>query len=499
VVRCWRGCARRRRIVATFPEIAAMRAFHVGTVCLALMACTGSDQERGAADVRRPAYEISVSDTFRAASISAYQGEHAAAYAHIDANVSRHVGNLQRWVRQRSISAQNDGIQDMARMVQNDLRQLGFKEAELVATGGHPSVWGYYDAGASRTLAVYMMYDVQPVEPTGWNVDQFAGQLVDHPLGRVLMARGATNQKGPQRAFLNALESIIAANGTLPVNIMILAEGEEELGSPNFPQAIEKYGDRLRTASGVFFPFNSQDARGDITLNLGVKGILSFEMEARGGPHGGPAQAEIHGSYKAIVDAPAIRLVQAIASLTSRDGNTIAVPGYYDAIRPPSEEEQRLVNGMVDAWTAGERDALKAFAVERWIDSLSGAASLMQYLFTTTLNIDGMWSGYTGPGMKTILPHIATARFRAGPDPATPRRAGFPRHHVAQAERLSAGADVGHGAAGSGGHQRVQPARVQDGGHAAAGWERTVLRVHGRPGTADGDGRHRLWHRRACP
>ena len=122
----------------------------------------------------------------------------------------------------------------MAEMVRKDLLALGFKEAELVPTSGHPGVWGYYDAGAEKTLAVYMMYDVQPVEPTGWSVNAFDGALVDRPLGKVLMARGATNQKAPERAFLNALEAIIKTQGKLPVNLMVVAEGEEELGSPHF-------------------------------------------------------------------------------------------------------------------------------------------------------------------------------------------------------------------------------------------------------------------------
>jgi hypothetical protein len=104
----------------------------------------------------------------------------------------------------------------MSEMVRKDLLALGFKEAELVPTGGHPGVWGYYDAGADKTLAVYMMYDVQPVEPTGWSVNAFDGALVDRPLGKVLMARGATNQKAPERAFLNALEAIIKTQGKLP-------------------------------------------------------------------------------------------------------------------------------------------------------------------------------------------------------------------------------------------------------------------------------------------
>lgn len=378
---------------------------------IGVAACASAGEQSEANDRRRPRFTLTATDTFRAASVAPYQGAHPETYAYIDANLPKHLENMQRWVRQRSISAQNDGIQEMARLVQGDLTRLGFKETAIVPTSGHPAVWGYYDAGAPKTLAVYMMYDVQPVEPTGWSVDAFAGQVVDRPMGKVLMARGATNQKGPQRAFLNALDAIIATKKTLPVNLMVLAEGEEELGSLHFPEAVEKYADRLRTASGVFFPFNSQDRKGDVGMNLGVKGILSFELEARGGPHGGPTKAEIHGSYKAIVDAPAIRLAHAIASLTTPDGNTIVVPGYYDAVRPPSDEEQRLVNGMLAAWTQGEADARTGFGVEQWIGGMSGSESLMEYLYTTTLNIDGIWSGYTGVGMKTILPHVATAKM----------------------------------------------------------------------------------------
>jgi acetylornithine deacetylase/succinyl-diaminopimelate desuccinylase-like protein len=376
-----------------------------------LAACTGAAPGADAPAVRRPSLELTATEGFSATTVPAYQGTHDAAYAFIDANIAAHTANMQRWVRQRSISAQSDGIQEMARMLQSDLQRLGFKEAELVPTTGHPGVWGYYDAGAAKTLVVYMMYDVQPIEPTGWSVDAFAGQIVDRPQGKVLMARGATNQKGPERAFLNALEAIISSSKTLPVNLMVVAEGEEELGSPHFPEVIEKYADRLRTASGVFFPFNSQGLDGEINMFLGVKGILAFELEARGGPRGGPKTAEIHGSYKAIVDAPAIRLAQAIASLTTPDGNTITVPGYYDAIRAPSDEEQRLTRGMLDTWTAGEAKQLTAFGIDQWIEGKTGAASLMDYLFTTTLNVDGMWSGYTGTGMKTILPHIATAKL----------------------------------------------------------------------------------------
>lgn len=360
--------------------------------------------------VQRPQFQFTTTERFDASSVPAYTGAHPEVYAHIDANIGEHLENLRRWVRQPSVSAQNNGIREMAAMLRDDLRALGFQEAEVVPTSGHPGVWGWYDAGAPRTLVVYMMYDVQPIEPDGWSVGAFDGAIVDHSLGRVLMARGATNQKGPQRAFLNAVQSIIATRGRLPVNLMVLAEGEEELGSPHYPELITHFESRLRQAHGVFFPHNNQTAGGDIAMPLGVKGIVYFELEARGGPHGGPANAEIHGSNKVLTDSPVWRLMQALASLTTPDGNTILVPGYYDAIRQPSLDEQRLVNGMIDAWTAREPAMQRGLGVSRWINGRTGRDALVEYLFNTTLNINGVWAGYTGPGMKTILPHRATAK-----------------------------------------------------------------------------------------
>lgn len=358
-----------------------------------------------------PRFAITTTEAYDPSTVARYAGNHPDVYAHIDANLAQHVANLQRWVRQPSVSAENRGIREMANMVRDDLAKIGFRETELVPTAGHPGVFGFYDAGAPKTLVVYMMYDVQPVEPEGWRVNAFDGAIVDHPMGRVLMARGATNQKGPERAFLNALESIVAVRGKLPVNLLVVAEGEEELGSVNFPSVVAKYASRLRAANGVFFPMNVQQANGRPTMFLGVKGIVYFELEASGDSMRGPMAAEIHGSYKATVDAPAWRLTQALSTLVSRDGNTILVPGYYDAIRQPNAEEQRLFNSMLPNWTAGEAQARAALGVHRWIDGWSGAESLSQNLFNTTLNIDGMWTGYTGSGMKTILPHRATAKL----------------------------------------------------------------------------------------
>jgi acetylornithine deacetylase/succinyl-diaminopimelate desuccinylase-like protein len=224
------------------------------------------------------------------------------------------------------------------------------------------------------------------------------------------MARGATNQKGPQRAFLNALQSIIAVEGRLPVNLMITAEGEEELGSPHYPQIVDRYEDRLRAAAGVVFPMNLQAPDGTLNMILGVKGIVYWELEARGGAWGGPVTSEIHGSYKAILDSPVWRLVQALALLTSRDGNTALVPGFYDGIRPPTAEEQSLIAaGLRTGDSAGQ--LAQAFGIERFADDADALQRVMALTYLPTLNIDGLYAGYTGEGVKTILPHRATAKM----------------------------------------------------------------------------------------
>ncbi len=385
---------------------------HLGLLWVWVIGACAPTPDGARTVVKSPSFKITTEKSFDASGVKAYAGSAPDIYAHIDAHQAEHVANIQRWLRQPSISTEKKGIPEMAGLVRDDLKALGFQEAALVPTSGHPGVWGYYDAGAAKTLLIYMMYDVQPVEPADWRSPPFEAAVVDHELGKAIIGRGATNQKGPERAFLNALASIIAVRKKLPVNLMVAMEGEEELGSPHYPEMVDKFEARMKTASGVFFPFLSQNPDGSTSMFLGVKGILYFELEAKGGAWGGPSKAEIHSSYKTLVDAPAWRLTQALASLTSADGNSIQVPGYSDPIRAPNEEEQSLVNGMMKQWPEEETQTRERMGVARWVDSLSGQASLLRHLFTTTLNIDGIWSGYTQPGgRKTILPHQSTAKL----------------------------------------------------------------------------------------
>jgi acetylornithine deacetylase/succinyl-diaminopimelate desuccinylase-like protein len=211
---------------------------------------------------------------------------------------------------------------------------------------------------------------------------------------------------------------------------MLAAEGEEELGSPHYPQVIDAFEARLKTADGVVFPMTGQRPNGNTSVTLGVKGIIYFELSSQGGDWGGPTRSEIHGSYKAAVDSPVWRLSQALASLVSEDGNTILVPNYYDDVRPPTKEEQSLIGGILKAWD--EQGRKDQFGVERWIDDKQGLEVIHELIYTPTLNIDGIWAGYTGEGTKTILPHMATAkldsRLPLGMDPD--KALGLIRKHL---------------------------------------------------------------------
>jgi acetylornithine deacetylase/succinyl-diaminopimelate desuccinylase-like protein len=159
----------------------------------------------------------------------------------------------------------------------------------------------------------------------------------------VIIGRGATNQKGPEAAFLAALHAIRGAGRKLPVNLVLVAEGEEEIGSPHFPQIVRRpeVHAALKSCSGIFMPFPSQDLDGEVTINLGAKGIIELELVASGERWGRGPRSDVHSSNKARIDSPAWRLVQALATLVSADGNDPAIDGLADKARPLSESEKQ--------------------------------------------------------------------------------------------------------------------------------------------------------------
>ncbi|MDR7542871.1 MAG: M20/M25/M40 family metallo-hydrolase [Armatimonadota bacterium] len=328
-------------------------------------------------------------------------------YSHIDAQRDRHLQRVRAFVRQPSISGEGTGMTEMAELVRDTIRALG-GAAEIAPTPGWPVVWGTVDAGAPKTLLLYGMYDVQPVQGEEWMAPPFAGDVVNLPdVGPSMVARGVYNTKGPLAGLFNVLESIQAVRGRLPVNVKFVVEGEEELGSPHLPEFIERHKDRLG-ADATYFAFYNQDRRGKPILWLGVKGIQYFELTCRGGAWGGPRTRGVHGSNAVWVGSPVWRLVRALATMMD-DGEQITIDGFYDDAAPPSPEDEELLQQL--AKTFDPANELWMWDAERFKYDLAGVDLLRRYLYDPTLNIDGIWGGYMGPAMKTLLPHEAKVKM----------------------------------------------------------------------------------------
>jgi acetylornithine deacetylase/succinyl-diaminopimelate desuccinylase-like protein len=324
-----------------------------------------------------------------------------------DASVKR----LKDWIALPSIAAEDlnsrEGVEYMAQLA----RDAGFQKVEIVETDGKPGVLGLLDAGAPKTVGLYFMYDVKQFDPAEWSSPPLEARLVDKPaLGRVIVGRGAVNQKGPESALLAALHAIRAAKQTIPVNLVLVAEGEEEIGSPHIGQLVLRPDVQaaLATTIGVFMPSASQDLDGVVTVSLGAKGVVELELVASGEKWGRGPGKDIHSSLKAMVDSPAWRLVKALDTLVSDDGNTVTIDDYPKA-PPISAEEKAMVAAA--AARRSEAKAKQQYGVKHWIDDLPWAQANERLVSQPTVNIQGLVGGYTGPGGKTVLPHRAVAKI----------------------------------------------------------------------------------------
>jgi len=328
--------------------------------------------------------------------------------------VKRHdeaVKRLQDWIALPSIAAENRNFPAGAERMAQLARDAGFQQATIINTDGKPGVFATLDAGAPKTVGLYFMYDVKQFDPAEWSSPPLEARLVDKPgLGKVIVGRGAVNQKGPEAAFLAALHAIRGAGKKMPVNLVLMAEGEEEIGSPHIGQLVHRpeVEAALRKTTGVFMPSATQDLDGVVTVSLGAKGVVELELVSSGEKWGrGPAK-DIHSSLKAMVDSPAWHLVKALDTLVSADGNTIMIDNYPKP-RPMSAEEKAMIDAA--SKRRSEAQSMKSLGVQHWIDDLPWEQANERLESQPTVNIEGLVGGYTGPGGKTILPHRAVAKI----------------------------------------------------------------------------------------
>jgi acetylornithine deacetylase/succinyl-diaminopimelate desuccinylase-like protein len=355
--------------------------------------------------------------------------------AEVEKRHDESVKRLQDWIHQPSIAAENRGMKEGCELQIRLLREAGFDHAERIPTDGQPGVFATLDAGAARTVGLYLMYDVKQVDPAEWSSPPWDAALVDKPgLGKVVMGRGAVNQKGPQAAFLAALHALRGAGQKLPVNLVLVAEGEEEIGSPHFPQIVRRpeVQKALSRCSGIFMPSAVQGLDGVVTLSLGAKGVIELELTSSGELWGRGPKQDIHSSNKARVDSPAWHLVQALNTLVSKDGNEPAIDGFADKARPINPAEKAMV--ATGARRLDEAQAKKLLGVEHWINDASWPEALERLVSRPTVNIEGLVGGYTGPGGKTILPHRAVAKLdlRLVPDMTAAESLAALKAHLAK-------------------------------------------------------------------
>ncbi len=322
------------------------------------------------------------------------------------------VKHLQEWIALPSIAAENrnypQGPEYMAKLA----REAGFTDVEIVPTSGKPGVFGVINTGAPTTVGIYFMYDVKQFDPAEWSSPPLEGKIVDKQgLGRICVGRGAVNQKGPETAFLSALRAFKEAKVKLPVNLVLVCEGEEEIGSPHFPEIVKnpKVMAALQKSMGIFMPSAGQEADGNVEIDLGAKGVVELELVSTGEKWGRGPKHDVHSSLEAAVDSPTWHLVQALNTLIQPDGHTPAVTGFFDKAKPltPAQVE------MVKAVAARRSEAMmkQQLGVEHWAGDKNYLDAMIALESQPTINIEGLVAGYTGPGGKTVLGHRAVAKI----------------------------------------------------------------------------------------
>jgi acetylornithine deacetylase/succinyl-diaminopimelate desuccinylase-like protein len=326
-------------------------------------------------------------------------------YTHIDEHFDEHVERLQKWIRQPSISNSGEGIQESAEMVKGFFDELGCQKSAVYDTGatewglpGNPVVYAKCDEGAAKTVVIYWQYDTMPVtQPDVWKVPPFDAAIIEQgKFKKVLVARGAINSKGPEMAELNALMSIKAVRGKLPVNVIFVAEGDEErmdIGLRNF---VRDHQDLFKGADAMY-GFG------------GSEGCVYLQLTTSGKSWGrGPVESDIHGSNKRSVDSPAWRHIKMLASLVSDDGNTPLIAGWKDNYVPPSKEElARLAKRAetLDIKTMSENLGVARFMADNPFDVLRMQTT------ATSFNMDGIWGGNMyANAAGAILPNKITSK-----------------------------------------------------------------------------------------
>ncbi len=325
--------------------------------------------------------------------------QNALDYAH--QNRDRFINELTEVLKIPSISTDDEYKHEVLRAAEwmaNHLKQLGIENVEVMPTdGGHPVVYGdYIKKPGAKTVLVYGHYDVQPADPLElWETGPFEPRLA----GDLLFARGSSDMKGQVLAAFDAIESLMKAGGEFPVNLKFLLEGEEEIGSKHLEAFLQRHAEKFK-ADVSLNPDAGMIGVDMPTITYGLRGLAYFELHVSG------PRADLHsGLYGGAVHNPAQVLTELIAKMHDEKGR-VTLPGFYDSVRPISQEERaafaRLPND--DAHYIQETGVPALWGEEGYIAAERTGAR-------PTLEVNGLLSGWTGPGSKTVLPAKAMAKI----------------------------------------------------------------------------------------
>ncbi len=329
-------------------------------------------------------------------------------FSRIDGYIEGHlmdsINELSALCAQPSVSAQNWGLQECARMVADMLARRGFA-AQVLPTEGAPVVFAERKGRSDKTLIFYNHYDVQPAEPLElWDTPPFEPSLRDGKL----YARGVNDDKGHITSRLHAIDALLETEGELPCNVKFVIEGEEETSSVHLNGFVRENAGLL-AGDACVWEFGGVDYQDRPQQSLGLRGICYVELSVE------TANQDVHsGMGGSIFPNAAWRLVWALNSLKGPDEH-IRIPGFYDAVCKPSQQEVELMEALPEV----ADEYKQRYGIDHFLNGLTGGVELrLAEVYQPTCTICGLTAGYQGPGSKTVQPARASAKvdFRLVPD-----------------------------------------------------------------------------------
>jgi acetylornithine deacetylase/succinyl-diaminopimelate desuccinylase-like protein len=321
-------------------------------------------------------------------------------YDFVDANSELLLNEFREFIRKPGISTENTGIKETVYWLVERMKENGVENVQTFETHRHPVILGKVGDAAKRTLLVYGHYDVQP--PGGrqdWKADPFAAEVVDDRI----IGRGTCDMKNNLMATIHANKALLETKKSLPLNLIFLFEGEEEIGSPSLKPFIEEHKEELSACDSILCgDGGGENKAGQSLLMYGLKGMLYVELSVKS-----PIGTEVHSSYAGILDNPAWRLVSALRSL--KEDEKVLIPQFYEGVQEPSLKE-KMKYGL--ARVVFSKEKLEESFELKIRKGMSVSDALFEIFYKPTLNIDGLCSGYTVVGgVKTIVPDKAWAKI----------------------------------------------------------------------------------------